>query len=264
MKKTKADALCAFTVLAMSVLPLHTIGATARMATETFVMNKVEAVSNYVDKVVDDRAPVKRIAMFIIPVNREPPSGYPEFSTGTYYYRGDAVMYNGSPYRCIETHTASSWQSSYWTPMSSSFTGFELKASTNNFSHAASTEESRLQFYSQSEVADKGADYGNNWDKMKMYVGTGYGSSWDVRAYTKISNTIDWGYELRNVVILVDASCIVKHPGDWLREDNEDLMWCYLRNMNDDVEHEEGSTKTLWHPIAPVRWFSKMPNWAVQ
>ena len=99
MKKTKADALCAFTVLAMSVLPLHTIGATARMATETFVMNKVETVSNYVDKVVDDRAPVKRIAMFIIPVNREPPSGYPEFSTGTYYYRGDAVMYNGSPYR---------------------------------------------------------------------------------------------------------------------------------------------------------------------
>ena len=196
-------------------------GATARMASEIFVTNQVSIVSNYVDRVVDDRAPVKRIAMFIIPVNRE--------------------------------------------PMSTSFVGFELKASTNNFSHAAGTEDTRLQFYSQSEVADKDASWGNNWDKMKIYVGTGYGSSWDVRAYTKIGNTIDWGHELRNVVVLVDASCIVKHPGDWLREDNEDLMWCYLRNTNGDGgEQEEGSTKTLWHPIAPVRWFSEMPNWAIQ
>lgn len=203
----------------MSVLPLKTIGATVRMATETFVTNKVSAVSNYVDRVVDDRAPVKRIAMFIIPVNNE----------------------------------------------SSSFSGFELKASTNNFSHAF-PEETRLQFYAQSEVADKGIDFGNgnNWDKMKMYVGTGYESSWDVRAYTKIGNTIDWEHELRNIVVIVDASCIVKHPGDWLREDNEDLMWCYLRNMNNDVEYEDGSTTALWHPIAPVRWFSKLPNWAVQ
>ena len=216
MKKTVA--LCAFTICS-AFLPMESIGATARMATEIFVTNKVSIVSNYVDRLVDDRAPVKRIAMFIIPVN---------YAT------------NGN------------------------FTGFELKASTNNFSHAAGTEDTRLQFYSQSEVADKGADYGNNWDKMKMYVGTGYGSSWDVRAYTKIGNTIDWGYELRNVVVLVDASCIVKHPGDWLREDNEDLMWCYLRNMNNDAEHEDGSTKTLWHPIAPVRWFSELPNWAVQ
>ena len=264
MKKTKAYALYAFTVLAMSVLPLHTIGATARMATETFVMNKVEAVSNYVDKVVDDRAPVKRIAMFIIPVNREPPIGYPKFEGGTDYTIGDAVMYNGSPYRCVTTHTAHKWYPSYWRSMSSSFSGFELKASTNNFSNAAGTDDTRLQFYSQSEVADKGAEDGNEWDKMKMYVGTGYGSSWDVRAYTKIGNTIDWGYELRNVVVLVDASCIVKHPGDWLREDNEDLMWCYTRNMNNDVEYENGSTKTLWNPIAPVRWFSELPNWAVQ
>lgn len=147
----------------------------------------------------------------------------------------------------------------------SSYAGFELKASTNNFSHADGTEDTRLQFYAQSEVADKDASWGNNWDKMKMYVGTGYGSSWDVRAYTKIGNTIDWGHELRNVVVLVDASCIVKHPGDWLREDNEDLMWCYLRNTNGDGgEKEEGTTRTLWHPIAPVRWFKKLPNWANQ
>jgi hypothetical protein len=194
-------------------------GATARMASEIFVTNKVAVVSNYVDRVIDDRVPIKRIAMFIIPVNSERPT-------------------------------------------SSGFTGFELKASTNNFSHATGiSEETRLQFYAQSELADVGADYG--WDKMKMYVCTGY-DSWDVRAYTKIENTVDWGHELRNVVVLVDKTCIVKNQGDWLREDNEDLMWCYLRNMNNDVEQEDGSTKTLWHPIAPVRWFSELPNWAVQ
>lgn len=216
MKNTTA-ALCAFIVSAMSALPLQTIGATVKMATETFVANKVSEVSNYVDRVVDNRAPVKRIAMFIVPVN---------YAT------------NGN------------------------FVGFELKASTNNFSHAASTEDIRLQFYAQSEVADTGE---NGWDKMKMYVGTGRGSSWDVRAYTKIGNTIDWGYELNNVVVIVDASCIVKHPGDWLREDNEDLMWCYLRNTNGDGgEKEEGTTRTLWHPIAPVRWFKELPNWTMQ
>ena len=247
MKKLNTAALCTFIFLAMSVLPLHTVGATVRMATEAFVINKVSSVSNYIDRVVDDAtasmatetfvtnkvsevsnyvdrvvgngALVKRIAMFIIPVNNE----------------------------------------------SSSFTGFELKASTNNFSHAFK-EETRLQFYSQSEVADTGADYGNgnNWDKMKMYVGTKYGNSWDTRAYTKIENTIAWEHKLRNVVVLVDTSCIVKHHGDWLREDNEDLMWCYLRNMNNDVEYEDGTTTALWHPISPVRWFSKLPNWAVQ
>ena len=54
-----------------------------RTATEAFVTNQVAVVSNYVDRVVDYRAPVKRIAMFIIHVNREPPIGYPEFSAGT-------------------------------------------------------------------------------------------------------------------------------------------------------------------------------------
>lgn len=224
MKKRTLSAVCAATALTAitGIAPMRSHGATARMATEIFVTNKVAVVSNYVNTVkaeMEERTPVKRIAMFIIPVNYET---------------------NGN------------------------FTGFELKASTNNFSHAAGTDDTRLQFYSQSEAADIGANYGNNWDKMKMYVGTGYGSSWDVRAYTRIGNTIDWGHKLRNVVVIVDASCVLKHPGDWLREDNEDLMWCYLRNMNNDVEYEEGTSKNLWHPIAPVRWFSELPNWAVQ
>lgn len=262
MKKRTLSAVCAATALTAitGIAPMSSHGATARMATEIFVTNKVAVVSNYVDRVVDARTPVKRIAMFIIPVNGDKQIVYPEFSAGTYYYRGDAVMYNGSPYRCISTHSANFWYPSYWKSMSSSFAGFELKASTNNFSHAAGTEDTRLQFYAQSEVADTGE---NGWDKMKMYIGTSHLSSYDVRAYTKLPNTLEWSYDLNSVVVLVDASCIVKHPdGDWLREDNEDLMWCYLRNTSGGVEYEYGTDRMLWRPIAPVRWFSILPNWA--
>lgn len=220
MKKRTLSAVCAATALTAitGIAPMRSYGATARMATEIFVTNKVAVVSNYVNTVkaeMEERTPVKRIAMFIIPVN---------YAT------------NGN------------------------FTGFELKASTNNFSHAAGTEETRLQFYAQSEVADTGE---NGWDKMKMYIGTSRLSSYDVRAYTKLPNTLEWSYDLNGVVVLVDASCLVKHPdGDWLREDNEDLMWCYLRNTSGGVEYEYGTDRTLWRPIAPVRWFSGLPNWA--
>lgn len=159
MKKRTLSAVCAATALTAitGIAPMRSHGATVRMATEIFVTNKVAVVSNYVNTVkteMEERTPVRRIAMFIIPVN------------------------------CTTNEN---------------FAGFELKASTNNFSHAAGTEDTRLQFYSQSEVADKGADYGNNWDKMKMYVGTGYGSSWDVRAYTKIGNTIPATHRPRGI-----------------------------------------------------------------
>ena len=93
--KNITAALCALT-LSSALMSRIADGATARMASEIFVTNKVAAVSNYVDRVVGERTPVKRIAMFIIPVNME--------ST------------------------------------SSSFVGFELKASTNNFSHAVGNE----------------------------------------------------------------------------------------------------------------------------
>lgn len=213
MKKISFIAICTLAVMSMRLT-----GAPVVTATEMFVTNKVAAVSNYVNTVkaeMEERTPVKRIAMFIIPVN---------YAT------------NGN------------------------FTGFELKASTNNFSHAVGTENTRLQFYAQSEVADTGE---NGWDKMKMYIGTSHLSSYDVRAYTKLPNTLEWSYDLNSVAVLVDASCLVKHPdGDWLREDNEDLMWCYLRNTSGGVEYEYGTDRTLWRPIAPVRWFSRLPNWA--
>ena len=81
MKNTTV-ALCALTLSSVFMAEMAD-GATERMASEIFVTNQISIVSNYVDRLVEERAPVKRIAMFIIPVNREPPIGYPEFSAGT-------------------------------------------------------------------------------------------------------------------------------------------------------------------------------------
>lgn len=102
---------------------------------------------------------------------------------------------------------------------------------------------------------------------MKMFVGTSHGSS-DVRAYTRITNTLDWPNKLYNVVVIVDASCLVRHPsknGEWLNDMNENLIWCYARTRNNDppYEQEYGTTSSLWRPIAPVKWFDEMPEWAM-
>ena len=70
---------------------------------------------------------------------------------------------------------------------SGAFTGFELKGTTNNFSHAV-TEDVRLQFYSQSEIADTGRE--GHIDRMMLFVCTSHDSE-DVRSWTRIPNTIE-------------------------------------------------------------------------
>lgn len=148
---------------------------------------------------------------------------------------------------------------------------FELKASTNNFSHAVS-EDVRLQYYAQSEIADTGANrgeggYNTNFDKMWIFVCTGH-SDGDNRSYFYIGNTmpnVGWTHHMTTVVVLVDVSCLKRHSdGEWLKEDNIDLMWVwhryYYSGGTTHREVEDGSS--LWRPISPVRWFDKLPNWA--
>lgn len=169
--------------------------------------------------------PDKRVAMFVIPVNNE----------------SDA---------------------------SPKYVGFELKASTNNFS-SATADDVRLQFYSQSDIADEG--HSPNIDKMWLYVGaeTNSAAFSDYRSYHAIPNTLLYEPpQLHSVVVLVDTTRLIRHPesGDskWLLEDNEELIWCYLRTRNHDPAYErvEDTDRPLWRPIAPVRWFKKMPEWA--
>ena len=171
----------------------------------------------------------KRIAMFIIPVNNESTS----------------IVYKG----------------------------FELKASTNNFFIGAE-EFDKIQFYAQSTIADSRAlgDY-KDWDGMNLYILTG-SSIGDWRSYKKIGNTQGAASRLTDVVVLVDARCCASHwtgvtigesfygGTDWLRDDNEDLVWCYCRQTANGYEKEPDLSNSLWRPIAPVKWFSEWPSWA--
>lgn len=144
---------------------------------------------------------------------------------------------------------------------SGAFTGFELKGTTNNFSHAV-TEDVRLQFYSQSEIADTGRE--GHIDRMMLFVCTSHDSE-DVRSWTRIPNTIDFPHQLTRIAALVDVTCLERHPdGEWLRDDNEELIWCYLRDrpLDPPYEYEKGTTKSLWRPIVPVRWYRELPAWA--
>lgn len=157
------------------------------------------------------------------------------------------------------------------------YTQFELKASTNNFANGIS-EDVRLQFYAQSEIADIGGmqdesvsppRYSTTYDKMWLFVCPSYGSE-DVRRYKFIRNTLPvmgWTNHLTTVCVLVDTTCLMRHPetnGGWLFEGNGDLMWCWHRYRYNDgaTERETENGHGLWRPIAPVRWFTELPNWA--
>ena len=214
-------------------------GETVKMATESFVTNYVyNAMTNmateaFVTNYVERAAPKKRIAMFIIPLNN------PSYDAGT--------------------------ETSYF------FNGFELKASTNNFVSSLQ-DPSSIQFYSDSGIAD-GSTSGFTGDRMKLFA-CDY-SKQEFRSYNYITNTSEcslFDREFESLIAIVDVTCLVRHPsGDWLSEDNENLSWCFTRTkyideeMGSQIESYDYATGTgqYWHPIAPVRWFSKMPNWAV-
>lgn len=218
------------------IIPTNTLQDVARGA-ELATSNDVANATNDLARIAhtgsyDDLSdiPAKRIAMFVVDVN----------------------------YRLLgNTSTATNSQMPYL--------AFELKASTNNF--AASDDDLKLQFYSHSDVANSGDPMGDPvMDRMRLYTCSHY-DNLDYRAYKYIGNTFptNWPYKLSRVVVLVDAGCLVRNPGgDWLREDNEDLVWCYVRNLDNSLEYEPGTDKAWWKPIAPVRWFSRMPNWAEQ
>lgn len=202
---------------------------TVKVATEAFVTNKIyEAKTNIYDRIDKASSRNKTIAMFIIPLNM--PSLTPAMFSPEY-----------------------------------TFAGFELKASTNNF-NGVSQNPSLIQFYSDSAVADQDGSSlpGFTGDKMKLFTCNPLAS--EFRAYSYIGNTSTsalFDYSVESVVVIIDASCLRRHPGGgWLSESNENLSWCFIRTSFAD-EHEELYDGQFWHPIAPVRWFGEMPEWAI-
>lgn len=150
--------------------------------------------------------------------------------------------------------------------------GFEMKASLNNFNRpvpraTGPNDSTTLAFYSQSATADKDIP---GEDKMKVFVANfEQNHTRDYRSYCYITNTLDYRKWFNYAIVLIDKECLVRNTelddrGEsvWLHSMNNDLIWVYGRLSNTDRERNpEAPTISLWTPIQPVRWFTKMPNW---
>lgn len=156
------------------------------------------------------------------------------------------------------------------------WTGFELKASTNNFCHGLPGEPEIpesvfMQYFMDSDIADTGDAFPR--DRAKLYICNEKrdDQGLEKRSYTRIPNTLfvtnGVSRHLEEVVVLVDSHDLVRYPEDWnedakwLTWHNNNLMWIYGRKGRVFWEEAHGS-KPMWRPIAPVRWFKQIPNWA--
>ena len=141
---------------------------------------------------------------------------------------------------------------------------FELKASTNNFAHAEG-EEPPLCFWSCSDEADGYTDAalpaGRGQDRMRLYWLTTRGAeNRDGRSWTRIGTTLELeGPNPRFLAALVSPDLCL--DGKWLGEENEQVVWSYARAAASGAETDTNG-KMLWHPIQPVKWYRKLPEWA--
>lgn len=144
------------------------------------------------------------------------------------------------------------------TDLDAAFGQFELKASVNNFD-ADRPRAERCVFYAHSGLVGTGA---TNTDGMRMWINHG---GCDQRSYVPLSSTLDlveMSYAPSDVVVIVDPSLCTRSDGSWLREDNDELTWTWVRTTNGERELDAGTSHCLWRPIAPVRWLARLPAWA--
>ena len=144
---------------------------------------------------------------------------------------------------------------------------FELKASTNNFAKFSETVKTNNCYWGISDDADGFADAaaplwpGRSLDRMRLYWLTARGAAdRDPRAWTKIGSTLDiTGANPRRIAALVSPELC--YDENWLGEENEEIVWCYLRCDASGPEKDTNGEQ-LWHPISPVKWYRNLPEWA--
>lgn len=133
----------------------------------------------------------------------------------------------------------------------------ELKGTENDFG---------MLFFFTSTTCNGWQDYnysGVQIDWCRLYVLTTVTGT-DARNWTRIRSTVDLGsYQPKDIAVIVDAALLRRTADkDWLREDNDTLIWSYLRYSETSPETDSQTGSALWRPIMPVRWYSKLPSWA--
>ena len=110
-------------------------------------------------------------------------------------------------------------------------------------------------------------DVGYPYDWCRLYVlsGRAGGGAADPRSWTRIRNTAELDtYAPLAVVVIVDMEMLKRGQGsEWLYEDNEEIVWSYLRIGLDSAERDQAGAR-CWRPVSPVRWYRKLPQWAEQ
>lgn len=146
------------------------------------------------------------------------------------------------------------------------WTGFELKASTNNFSEAVD-QNRRITFWCPSHGSGTGAFTSDNADFFVVGDDQTTSQSRDNRAwvradYTLLAGLLGGARTPNAIAVLVSPDkCRRETDTSWLRDDNDDLIWSYMR-VNESEHELHANGRTLWNPVMPVRWYSKRPSWA--
>jgi hypothetical protein len=155
----------------------------------------------------------------------------------------------------------------------------ELKASTNNFTRATA---SNMVFFTSSTCNEtNGASFKlpfeYDWCRLYVMSKRTNGGNGDIRAWTRIRRTGDFinlthndgslgsTYAPLTLLVIVDPDkrYFRRIPGfaSWLREDNDEITWSYVRIGIEGAENDQDG-KQCWRPIMPVRWYEKLPSWA--
>ena len=172
--------------------------------------------------------------------------------------------------------------------ITNSFSEVELKASTNNFSHAVPGDDlvsGRLLYWGTS-ICTKNSLHGRPW----MWPDKSWDNMWayscdiedwyplDARSWCKWKDygVASLGHDLANpyprfVAVIVTKEMLhrpAEHGSeeeadkDWFYSENDDLVWSYLRVSNGEPEKYGG--KPVWNVCQPVKWLKKIPNWAYE
>ena len=136
------------------------------------------------------------------------------------------------------------------------FTGFELEASDQNFSADSNFFGSTSDFKSDKPSGDGFRVYVLDSDKSRKRV------------------DLDWENfasdgKVKQVAVIVSPLLLNverKHGAIWLSESNDNLVWNYRRLIKDRGEAEvdnSGKVKPIWRMTSPVKWFTRIPRWAI-
>ena len=155
----------------------------------------------------------------------------------------------------------------YGASIRTTYSGVELKASTNNFSHAAGvTEDERLLYWCGSHMSDENHQEMDKKTSMLVFMCESYPD--DYRAWVPIHNEHAKTLFPEYIVVILDIEHFSRTPDNtWCDSENDEIVWSFSRFTNDGIETgPDGSTETypVWNPIQPVKWLKKLPNWVIE